>query len=79
VGIGILAGATVLGLGVLLGVSVPAIPVQASDPSLTFRLEADPVAIGATILFLLAVATGACLRPTLRALRVDPMAALKAE
>jgi putative ABC transport system permease protein len=39
----------------------------------------DPLTLAAIVLFLLAVATAACTVPALRAMRVDPMSALRYE
>ncbi len=75
---GILIGAGVVALAALVG-PAPDLPIRAADPTVTFRLEADPLDLAEVLAFLLFVATAACLRPALRALRVDPVEALKSE
>ncbi|MEJ2185956.1 MAG: ABC transporter permease, partial [Gemmatimonadota bacterium] len=76
--LGLLLGTAGLALGTAFG-SLPRIPVRVTDPSVAFHLHAVPLAFVGVVLFLLAVALAACLRPAHRALHVDPMSALKAE
>jgi putative ABC transport system permease protein len=66
-----------IGLAIGLGVAVAGGRVM---ESLLFRLDArDPLSMAAAGLFLLAVATAACLIPAWRATRVSPSEALREE
>lgn len=77
-GIGVLLGSAALTAAALVG-SLPYIPVRATDPTVAFRLEAVPLAFVGVAVFLLTVVVAACLHPARRALRIDPIKALKAE
>jgi putative ABC transport system permease protein len=63
-----------LTLGLVLGVPFAAVLGQ-----LLSRPGIDPIAVTATVLVLVVAAVGAAVLPTLRALRVDPMIALRYE
>jgi predicted permease len=68
---------TVLGLAV--GLALGSLSAPLLGGLLVDVSPRDPVALGATIAIVLATAVFACLRPTLRAMRLDPLSALKAE
>jgi ABC-type antimicrobial peptide transport system permease subunit len=72
VGLGVLIGA---GLAIGIGAALLATPA-AEQIAATVRLF-DPLAYGATVLFVVAACAGAALIPALRAGRVDPLAALR--
>jgi ABC-type antimicrobial peptide transport system permease subunit len=66
-------------IGLAIGVPVAYAAARAMGALLGGVRPADPLTIGAsTALCLLAAAVG-CLRPAIRAARVDPMCALRAE
>ncbi|MEJ2679793.1 MAG: ABC transporter permease [Gemmatimonadota bacterium] len=77
-GIGVLAGSAAVAVMAAVG-TTPSIPVRATDPNVVFHLETVPLAFVGVAAFLLSVTVAACLHPAHRALRVDPIKALKAE
>ena len=66
-------------VGVTIGITA-AIVVMRSFRAVLYEVSpADPVTIGAVALLLTTTAAVACLVPAVRALRVDPIAALRSE
>jgi putative ABC transport system permease protein len=75
----LLQGARLAAAGLFLGL-IGALSLGRFLHSLLFGVGAtDPATLGGVALLLAAVALAACLLPALRALRVDPIAALRAE
>ena len=72
-------GALLTGLGVVLGVGGALMLSRFLEALLYGVAPADPTTIGGVAIVLSGVALVACLVPALRAIRIDPMAALRAE
>jgi ABC-type antimicrobial peptide transport system permease subunit len=68
-----------VGLGVGLGLAGALALTRVLQSQLYGVTAHDPLAFAANAALLLAVASLACLLPALRATRVDPMSALRAE
>jgi ABC-type antimicrobial peptide transport system permease subunit len=72
-------GAVLTGAGIVLGLG-GALLLSRFLRALLYGVEpADPATLGAVAAVLTVVALAACLVPAVRALRIDPMAALRAE
>jgi len=72
-------GLALAAAGLLVG-TAGALGLSRFLEKMLFGIEArDPLTFGGVIVVLLAVACGACLQPALRATRVSPLEALKAE
>ena len=72
-------GAVLTGIGIVLGVA-GALGLSRFLGALLYGVRpADPAILGGVALVLAVVALAACLVPAMRALRIDPMAALRAE
>jgi putative ABC transport system permease protein len=72
-------GLSLAGVGLVLGLG-GALALTRYLRAMLFRIEpADPVTLVATVVLLAAVALAACLVPAWRAMRVDPVRALRAE
>jgi putative ABC transport system permease protein len=72
-------GALLTGLGIVLGVGGALTLSRFLEALLYGVAPADPATIGSVAAVLSGVALVACLVPALRAIRIDPMAALRAE
>ena len=72
-------GALLTGLGIVLGVGGALMLSRFLEALLYGVAPADPATIGSVAAVLAGVALLACLVPALRAIRIDPMAALRAE
>jgi putative ABC transport system permease protein len=78
-GMVLLDGARLAGIGLAIGL-VGALSLGRFLQSLLFGVgSADPVTLGGVVLLLAAVALAACLLPALRAVGIDPIAALRAD
>ena len=72
-------GAILTGIGIVLGVT-GALALSRFLAALLYGVRAaDPAILGGVVIVLAVVALAACLVPAMRALRIDPMAALRAE
>jgi ABC-type antimicrobial peptide transport system permease subunit len=75
----LLQGARLAGAGLLLGL-IGALSLGRFLQSLLYGVgSTDPVTLAGVALLLAAVALTACLLPAMRALGIDPIAALRAE
>jgi putative ABC transport system permease protein len=72
-------GVRLAGIGVLLGGVVAWVASQWVEPLLFAIKGRDPLTFAGVILLMLAVAVAASLVPALRAVRADPMQALRAD
>jgi putative ABC transport system permease protein len=72
-------GAALTGLGVVLGLGGALLLARFLGALLYGVAPADPATLGGVAVVLSMVALVACLLPAMRALRIDPMAALRAE
>jgi len=72
-------GLRLVGLGVMLGLAGAFALTRVLQSQLFGVTAHDPLAFAANAALLVAVAAAACLLPALRATRVDPMTALRAE
>jgi ABC-type antimicrobial peptide transport system permease subunit len=72
-------GVILTGIGVVLGVGGALALARFLDSLLYGVQPADPATLGGVAIVLSVVALIACLVPVTRALRIDPMAALRAE
>jgi putative ABC transport system permease protein len=78
-GMVLLDGARLAGIGLAIGL-VGALSLGRFLQSLLYGIgSADPVTLGGVVLLLAAVALAACLLPAMRAVGVDPIAALRAD
>jgi predicted permease len=66
-------------IGVAIGVAVAYAAARGMDALLSGVRPGDPLTIGAAAALCLATAVAGCLRPAMRAVRVDPLTALRAE
>jgi putative ABC transport system permease protein len=79
VGLVLRQGITIAAVGIVVGV-LGALVLSRLTRSLLFGVDpADPATFATVIIVIAAVATAACLIPMLRATRVDPLTAMRAE
>jgi putative ABC transport system permease protein len=72
-------GVRLVAVGVLAGLAAAFALARVMSAVVTFVSSTDPVAFGAVTLLLAAIALWACYIPARRAMRVDPMVALRHE
>jgi ABC-type antimicrobial peptide transport system permease subunit len=72
-------GALLTGVGIVLGVGGALLLSRFLGALLYGVIPADPATLGGVAVVLSVVALVACLVPAMRAIRIDPMAALRAE
>jgi ABC-type antimicrobial peptide transport system permease subunit len=72
-------GMKLVGGGILVGVAASTMTNRLLATQLWNTTPGDPVTFAAAIAVLLIVGLVACVVPTARAIRVDPMAALRSE
>jgi putative ABC transport system permease protein len=72
-------GMTLAAAGVAAGVAVAYVAARAMDALLAGVRPGDPLTFGAAATLCFVVAIAGCLRPAVRAGRVDPIAALRGE
>ncbi|HYD83296.1 MAG TPA: FtsX-like permease family protein, partial [Opitutus sp.] len=72
-------GLKVVAAGCALGVVAALVGLRLLFSLLSGSSGIDPVAIAGVMAFFTLIATAACLRPALKATKVDPMVALRAE
>ena len=79
VGLVLRQGITIAAVGIVVGV-LGALALSRLTRSLLFGVDpADPATFGLVIIVIAAVATAACVIPMLRATRVDPLTAMRAD
>ncbi len=79
VGLVLRQGITIAAIGIVVGVA-GALALSRLTQSLLFGVDpADPATFGVVIIVIAVVATAACLIPMLRATRVDPLTAIRAD